>query len=84
VRYIIVVVIGLLVTAVLVPALQAAGIDYRIGKILVSGLVGIANYFVFPMWVFRGTAADASSATASADTADTADTADAPETSDVG
>jgi putative flippase GtrA len=87
VRYFIVVVIGLLVTAVLVPALQAAGIDYRIGKVLVSGLVGIANYFAFPLWVFKGTAADAPSATTSAgaaDTAVTADTADAPETSDVG
>ena len=87
VRYIIVVVIGLLVTAALVPALQAAGIDYRIGKILVSGVVGIANYFVFPMWVFKGAAAEAPSATTSAeavDDAESADTADAPETSDVG
>jgi putative flippase GtrA len=88
VRYIIVVVIGLLITAALVPALQAAGIDYRIGKVIVSGLVGIANYFAFPMWVFKGTeAADAPSAAASTDTANTevsADTADAPETSDVG
>lgn len=59
VRYVIVVVIGLLITAALVPALQAIGIDYRIGKVLVSGLVGIANYFAFPMWVFRGSGEDA-------------------------
>ena len=55
IRYVIVIVIGLLVTAALVPALQSAGIDYRIGKVLVSGLVGIANYFAFPLWVFKGT-----------------------------
>jgi putative flippase GtrA len=54
VRYVIVVLIGLLVTAVLVPAGQAVGIDYRIGKVIVSGLVGIANYFAFPLWVFKG------------------------------
>ena len=87
VRYIIVVLIGLLITAALVPALQAAGIDYRIGKVLVSGVVGIANYFAFPMWVFKGAeaeAADGASAATSADNADNADNADAPETSDVG
>ncbi|HET9170995.1 MAG TPA: GtrA family protein [Actinospica sp.] len=54
VRYVIVIVIGLLVTAALVPALQAGGVDYRLGKVLVSGLVGIANYFAFPLWVFKG------------------------------
>jgi putative flippase GtrA len=59
VRYVIVIVIGLLITAALVPALQAIGIDYRVGKVLVSGLVGIANYFAFPMWVFRGSGGDA-------------------------
>jgi putative flippase GtrA len=62
VRYVVVVVIGLLVTAALVPALQAAGIDYRIGKALASGVVGIANYFAFPLWVFRGKGAGAGTA----------------------
>ena len=56
VRYVIVVVIGLLVTVALVPALEAAGIAYPIGKALASGLVGIANYFAFPLWVFKGSA----------------------------
>jgi putative flippase GtrA len=74
IRYVIVVVIGLLITAVLVPALQDVGIDYRIGKVIVSGLVGIANYFAFPMWVFKGSEADEPSGDVNAA---------APETSDV-
>ena len=81
VRYVVVVVIGLLVTAELVPALQAIGIDYRIGKALASGVVGIANYFAFPLWVFKGSAGDASSAEAESGTSEAAE---APETSDVG
>lgn len=55
VRYVVVVVIGLLVTAAAVPGLSDAGLDYRIAKIVVSLLIGIANYFAFPAWVFRGT-----------------------------
>jgi putative flippase GtrA len=53
VRYAVVIVLGLLVTAAAVPALSAAGLDYRIAKLLLSMLIGIANYFVFPSWVFR-------------------------------
>jgi putative flippase GtrA len=53
IRYVVVIAIGLLITAAAVPALSAAGIDYRIAKLIVSLLVGIANYFVFPWWVFR-------------------------------
>jgi putative flippase GtrA len=78
IRYVIVVVVGLIVTAVLVPALQSAGVDYRIGKILVSGLVGIVNYFAFPMWVFKGSETPAPAA------AEPAVAAEAPETSDIG
>ena len=53
VRYVVVIAIGLLLTAAAVPALSAAGVDYRIGKLLASGAVGIGNYFAFPWWVFR-------------------------------
>ena len=53
VRYVVVIVVGLLVTAAAVPALADLGLDYRIGKLLVSVVVGIANYFIFPWWVFR-------------------------------
>lgn len=53
VRYAVVVAVGLLFTAAAVPALSAAGVDYRIGKVLASGAVGIGNYFAFPAWVFR-------------------------------
>ena len=56
VRYVVVIVIGLLITAAAVPALTDAGLDYRIAKIVVSLLIGIANYFAFPGWVFRGAA----------------------------
>jgi putative flippase GtrA len=54
VRYVVVIALGLLFTAAAVPALSAAGLDYRIGKLLVSGAVGIGNYFAFPWFVFRG------------------------------
>ena len=53
IRYVVVIVVGLLITAAAVPALSALGLDYRIGKLVVSILVGIANYFIFPWWVFR-------------------------------
>ena len=53
IRYVVVIVVGLLVTAAAVPALADLGLDYRIGKLLVSVVVGIANYFIFPWWVFR-------------------------------
>jgi len=55
VRYVVVIVIGLLITAAAVPALSDSGLDYRIAKIVVSLLIGIANYFAFPGWVFRET-----------------------------
>ena len=53
IRYVVVIAVGLLLTAAAVPALSACGIDYRIAKLIVSLLIGIANYFVFPWWVFR-------------------------------
>ncbi|MBR7835986.1 GtrA family protein [Actinospica durhamensis] len=53
VRYTVVIVIGLLATAAIVPALAGAGLDYRIAKTLASGLVGLGNYLAFPKWVFR-------------------------------
>ena len=52
-RYVVVVALGLIASALIVPALSAAGLDYRIGKMLASCVVGIGNYFAFPMWVFR-------------------------------
>ena len=52
-RYVVVVGIGLLVSALTVPALSAFGLDYRIAKMLASAIVGIGNYFAFPGWVFR-------------------------------
>lgn len=60
VRYVVVIAIGLLITAAFVPAMAAAGLDYRIGKLLASVMVGVANYFAFPLWVFRATAAPTS------------------------
>jgi len=52
-RYVAVVVMGLLLTAAVVPILSAGGVDYRIGKLFASGAVGVGNYFAFPLWVFR-------------------------------
>jgi putative flippase GtrA len=53
IRYVVLVGIGLILTAIMVPALSSGGIDYRIAKMLASILVGIGNYFAFPMWVFK-------------------------------
>jgi putative flippase GtrA len=53
IRYTVLVLLGLGVTAALVPALAGTGVDYRIAKILVSLVVGVGNYFAFPRWVFR-------------------------------
>lgn len=53
IRYTLVILIGLGVTAALVPALAGTGLDYRIAKILASVVVGVGNYFAFPRWVFR-------------------------------
>ena len=53
VRYSVVIALGLLVTAATVPALAAAGLDYRLAKTLASGLIGVGNYLAFPKWVFR-------------------------------
>lgn len=53
IRYVIVVALGLIGSALIVPALSSVGVDYRIGKMLASCLVGIGNYFAFPGWVFR-------------------------------
>jgi putative flippase GtrA len=83
VRYVIVVVIGLLVTAALVPALQALGVDYRIGKVLASGVVGIGNYFAFPGWVFKATA-DAPSLAGVVEAVEAAGPVAAAEASEVG
>lgn len=56
IRYTVVILLGLGVTAALVPALSGTALDYRIAKILASVLVGIGNYFAFPRWVFRAAA----------------------------
>ena len=53
VRYVVLVGVGLLFTAVAVPVLAAAGLDYRLGKMAASTLVGVGSYFAFPLWVFR-------------------------------
>ncbi len=53
IRYTVLVVLGLLLTAALVPAIAGSGLDYRLAKTLVSGLVGLGNYLAFPRWVFR-------------------------------
>lgn len=52
-RYVVVVAMGLLLTAAVVPILSALGVDYRVGKLFASGAVGVGNYFAFPLWVFR-------------------------------
>jgi putative flippase GtrA len=53
VRYVVLVGIGLLLTAIAVPVLAAAGLDYRLAKLAASTLVGVGSYFAFPLWVFR-------------------------------
>jgi putative flippase GtrA len=53
VRYTVVIVLGLLATAAIVPALAGTGLDYRLAKTLASVVVGLGNYFAFPRWVFR-------------------------------
>lgn len=53
IRYSIVIVLGLLATAAIVPALAAGGLDYRLAKTLASVVVGLGNYVAFPRWVFR-------------------------------
>lgn len=52
-RYVVLVAIGLLFTAAAVPVLSSAGLDYRLAKMAASILVGIGNYFAFPLWVFK-------------------------------
>lgn len=56
IRYTVVILLGLGVTAVLVSVLSGAGLDYRIAKILASAVSGLGNYFAFPRWVFRAAA----------------------------
>jgi putative flippase GtrA len=51
-RYVLLVGAGLVLTAVTVPLLAAAGTDYRIAKLLASGLVAAVNYVLLPRWVF--------------------------------
>ncbi len=58
VRYVAMVGGNLLVTALAVPALAHLGTDYRVAKLLVTALVGLANVAVLHHWVFpRPTAA---------------------------
>jgi putative flippase GtrA len=59
-RYVVLVVLGLLVTTATVPGLTAAGMDYRAAKTVMSVVVGAANYLLLPWWVFRGTPRDES------------------------
>lgn len=51
---------NLLVTALAVPALAHLGLDFRVAKLLVTVLVGLANIAVLHHWVFpRASAAPA-------------------------
>lgn len=52
-RYVLLVGAGLALTAVTVPLLAAA-MDYRIAKLLASGLVAAVNYVLLPRWVYAG------------------------------
>jgi len=54
-RYALLVGAGLALTAATVPLLAAAGVDYRIAKLLASGLVAAVNYVLLPRWVFGAT-----------------------------
>ena len=53
VRYALLVGADLVLTTVTVPLLAAVGVDYRVGKLLASGLVAAVNYVALPRWVFR-------------------------------
>jgi putative flippase GtrA len=52
-RYAVLVAAGLLLTTVTVPVLAVGGLDYRLAKLLASGLVALLNFLVMPRWVFR-------------------------------
>lgn len=52
-RYALLVAAGLVLTTLTVPLLAAAGLDYRIAKLVASLLVALLNFVVMPRWVFR-------------------------------
>lgn len=52
-RYFVSAVAALIVTTVLVSGLAGVGIDYRIAKVVVSGVVAALNFFVVRQWVFH-------------------------------
>lgn len=52
VRYVLLVCADLVLTAVAVPVLVRAGLDYRLAKLVASGLVAAVNYSALPGWVF--------------------------------
>jgi putative flippase GtrA len=52
-RYAVLVVAGLALTTAAVPLLTLIGLDYRLAKMLSSGLVAAMNYLAIPVWVFR-------------------------------
>jgi putative flippase GtrA len=53
VRYAGLVIFCLLLTTAVVPLLAATGLDYRLAKLVASGLVALTNFIVMPRWVFR-------------------------------
>jgi putative flippase GtrA len=53
-RYALLVAAGLLITTVTVPLLAGVGVDYRVAKLIASGMVGVSNFVVMPRWVFLG------------------------------
>jgi|NGEPerStandDraft_6_1074524.scaffolds.fasta_scaffold93748_3 putative flippase GtrA len=53
-RYALLVLAGLGLTTLAVPVLTAAPMDYRVAKLVASGLVAALNYLVIPRWIFLG------------------------------
>jgi putative flippase GtrA len=52
-RYALLVGAGLALTTVAVPLLAGVRVDYRLAKVLASGVVAATNYLLLPRWVFR-------------------------------
>jgi putative flippase GtrA len=52
-RYLVLVGAGLGLTTVTVPVLAVMGLDYRLAKLVASGLVALLNFVVLPRLVFR-------------------------------
>jgi putative flippase GtrA len=52
-RFTVLVGAGLAVTTVTVPVLAVMGLDYKLAKLVASGLVALLNFVVLPRLVFR-------------------------------